>query len=68
MKRSPDQTFEAAVIGGNFAGLQAALYLPREPQPVVLFQTGPPPHPLSDQSPRLSGAHPAGPVDTGDWR
>lgn len=40
MKRSPDQTFDAAVIGGNFAGLQAALYLLRARRRVVLFDDG----------------------------
>ena len=42
MKRSPDQMLDAAVIGGNFAGLQAALYLLRARRRVVLFDDGQP--------------------------
>lgn len=36
-KREAGQTFDAAIIGGNFAGLQAALYLLRARRQVVLF-------------------------------
>ena len=36
-KPEADQTFDAAIIGGNFAGLQAALYLLRARRQVVLF-------------------------------
>jgi thioredoxin reductase len=35
-----DQPFDAAIIGGNFAGLQAALYLLRARRRVVLFDDG----------------------------
>jgi thioredoxin reductase len=35
-----DQPFDAAVVGGNFAGLQAALYLLRGRRRVVLFDDG----------------------------
>jgi thioredoxin reductase len=36
----PDQPFDAGIIGGNFAGLQAALYLLRARRRVVLFDDG----------------------------
>ena len=35
-----DQPYDAAIIGGNFAGLQAALYLLRARRRVVLFDDG----------------------------
>ena len=35
-----DQPFDAAVVGGNFAGLQSALYLLRGRRRVVLFDDG----------------------------
>ncbi|WP_333814622.1 NAD(P)/FAD-dependent oxidoreductase [Tabrizicola sp.] len=35
-----DQPFDAAIVGGNFAGLQAALYLLRARRRVVLFDDG----------------------------
>ena len=35
-----DQPFDAAVIGGNFAGLQAALYLLRGRRRIVMFDDG----------------------------
>lgn len=37
---SDDQPFDAAIVGGNFAGLQAALYLLRARRRVVLFDDG----------------------------
>lgn len=37
MKPFADQMFDAAIVGGNFAGLQAALYLLRARRRVVLF-------------------------------
>lgn len=40
MHRGFDQPFDAAIVGGNFAGLQAALYLLRVRRRVVLFDDG----------------------------
>lgn len=40
MNPKTDQPFDAAIIGGNFAGLQAALYLLRARRRVVLFDDG----------------------------
>lgn len=40
MNPKTDQMFDAAIIGGNFAGLQAALYLLRARRRVVLFDDG----------------------------
>lgn len=37
MKTRADQPYDAAIIGGNFAGLQAALYLLRARRRVVLY-------------------------------
>lgn len=40
MKTGADQPFDAAIIGGNFAGLSAALYLLRARRRIVLFDDG----------------------------
>lgn len=40
MNPEADQPFDAAIIGGNFAGLHAALYLLRARRRVVLFDDG----------------------------
>lgn len=40
MNIGADQPFDAAIIGGNFAGLQAALYLLRGRRRIVLFDDG----------------------------
>lgn len=40
MKTGADQPYDAAIVGGNFAGLQAALYLLRARRRVVLFDDG----------------------------
>lgn len=50
MKPDTDQTFDAAVIGGNFAGLQAALYILRARRTVVLFDDGLPRNRFAAQS------------------
>lgn len=40
METGTDQRFDVAIVGGNFAGLQAALYLLRARRRVVLFDDG----------------------------